>query len=349
MNPSPENQTDALRNDIDVTRQRMDNTMDQLGDRLQPRHLLDEVLGYFRAPNADGEPRLDAVREKISASTQTAIRSVADTVKSNPMPALLIGAGIAWMIYESTRDKSSAGRDAGSREEVRYDPDTHYDRPLEYPTRAADQLEFGEEDESKLGQMTDAIAEKASDATETVKEKLAEVSDQARDKLANVRERAGEKLQAAKERATELGSQAKEKARVAYTKTRDTVKTTANDHPLEVGLACLAAGLIAGLALPTPEPVNRIAGPTADRLRQRTRDAGSDLMEKGKRVARAAASAVQEEAKSQGLTLAHLRGQAEAVAQRATEATEDAAQREGLGADQENADQRDPSTARPAQ
>src|SRR4051812_5731110 len=101
MNDSHENETEAIRSDIDVTRRRMDDTMDALGDRLQPRHLLDEVLGFFRGNGSDGDNKLTQMREKLTQSAGTAMNAVVDTVKSNPMPALLIGAGVAWMIYES--------------------------------------------------------------------------------------------------------------------------------------------------------------------------------------------------------------------------------------------------------
>src|SRR5687768_11036222 len=107
MNQSHSNETDALRSDIDVTRRRMDDTIDALGERMQPRHLLDEVLGFFRRHDFNGEKeRLTHMREKISHGTDTAMHSVVDTVKHNPLPALLIAGGVAWMIYNSRRSRS---------------------------------------------------------------------------------------------------------------------------------------------------------------------------------------------------------------------------------------------------
>src|SRR5215213_1609096 len=111
MNDSSKNETENIRSDIDTTRRRMDDTMDALGDRLQPRHLLDEVLGYFRGGGDGDSNRLQQVREKITRSADTAVHAITDTVKKNPMPALLIGAGVAWMIYESRRDKTPRGFD----------------------------------------------------------------------------------------------------------------------------------------------------------------------------------------------------------------------------------------------
>src|SRR5436305_1122918 len=92
-------QTDALRSDIDVTRRRMDDTMDQIGDRLQPRHLLDEILGMFRGDGGqDGPNRAQELGKKLSRSAGSVANTVVESIKENPMPALVIGAGIAWMI-----------------------------------------------------------------------------------------------------------------------------------------------------------------------------------------------------------------------------------------------------------
>ena len=175
MNDSHSNQPETLRSDIDDTRQRMDNTMDALGNRLQPRHLLDEALGYLRGTSPDGEGRLARMKEKLTHSCDSAMHSVVDTVKQNPMPALVIGAGVAWMIYSSRRpDSADYGYEDYSAEEaaLRYNPDTHYDRPLDYPTTPGSEGELRDQGESKLGQVKDKLVDKAAAATEQVKEKL---------------------------------------------------------------------------------------------------------------------------------------------------------------------------------
>lgn len=344
MNPSPKNEPESIRSDIDVTRRRMDSTMDALGERLQPRHLLDEVLGFFRGSTREGESRMTNIREKVSRSADTAAHAIADTVKNNPMPLLLIGAGAAWLIYESQRDKSlfydeESGTYTKRRrdDERRYDPDTHYDRPLQYPSASGS--EMASEASSKFGEMTEKIGEKTSTAAAQVKEKLSNVTDTAREKLHAVKERAGA-----------MTSQISETTRQSYNKARDRVVDTANEHPLEVGLVALAAGLMAGLALPTPQAVNRTVGPAADRLRARTREAGSEMIEKGKRVAEAAASAVKEEAKAQGLTPERLREKAGALGEHAQEAAGEMAHRTGLAptGNPPGAQPNDPSVARPA-
>lgn len=121
MNSSPDRNPEAIRSEIDRTRERMDGTMDALGERLQPQHLVDEVLGFFRGSDSDGKPRLQGIQQKFTEGADRAMHTVVDTVKRNPIPALLIGGGIAWLIYESRRARTD-GPDAGGGER-RYDPE----------------------------------------------------------------------------------------------------------------------------------------------------------------------------------------------------------------------------------
>jgi len=352
MNSSTQNDPEAIRSDIDATRQKMDNTMTAIGNRLQPQHLLDEVLGFFRGSSDNGENRLSEVRQKITQSCDTAMHAVTDTVKKNPVPALLIGAGIAWMIYESRREKSGNGYsddqsfDRNSRASFR-DPDLYGDEPLDYPSPVSSRSERSDGDESKLGNFASSIGDKASavkdqvkdtaaSLTDQVKDKAAAVTDQVKDTLSNAGEAVREKTAALRQRANEVTANVKDGTRRIYNRTREQAVATVDHHPLELGFAALAAGVVGGLLLPTPDAVNRAVGPTADKLRDRTREAGVEMLEKGKRVAEAATSAVKEEAEAQGMTADNLRDKVTAVVDRAKEATKDSAHREGLSTDNKN-------------
>jgi len=318
MNQSPNRDTEALRSDIDQTRNKMDDTIDALGSRFQPRHLLDELLGFFRRHEDETQAKLTQVRESISHSSEAAMHTLVDTIKKNPLPLLVIGAGVGWMIY-SNRQSNAMDYDY---DEYSYDPDAHIDRPLEYPqNRGTPVGEWREEAESKYGHMKAGVASKLSHAT-----------DEARRKMEDFRHTAEDKLESARHRASELGERVKERTGEAYSRTRERVANTAEQHPLELGLVCLAAGLVAGLLIPTADAVNRTVGETADRLRDRTREAGHEMLEKGKRVADAAVSAVKEEAEAQGLTPEHLGEKAAAVADRGTEAGKRTAQEQGFTA-----------------
>lgn len=365
MNPNQPPATEAIRSDIDVTRRRMDETIDALGERMQPRHLLDEALGYFRRTDEQGNSHLSNMREKFTSGAGNAMHAVTDTIKQNPLPALLIGAGVAWMVYNSRRDSTATGYSeylTDTDDDIIYDPDAHLDRPLEYPPSTSGISEAGWSEsavgqpvagasDSKLGRIKDGIGSAASSA----KDKLSHAGEAAREKMSALRQAAGEKFSAARVRAGEIGSRVKQRSGEIYTAGRERVVTTADHHPLETGLVCLAAGVLAGLALPTPSPVNRRLGPTADRLRERARESGREMLQKGKHVASAAMSAAKQEAQQQGLTPEGLREKAGAVAERAKEAGQSTAREEGLATgrsmpegNQSGSQMNDPTIARPS-
>ncbi|MGI8905364.1 MAG: DUF3618 domain-containing protein [Candidatus Sumerlaeaceae bacterium] len=94
---------DAIRAEIERTRAAMDNTIDRLNTRLKPRHLIDDVLKYFH----------DSSGTQAEGSAQRTLRDAgqmaAGKLKRNPVPATLIGSGLAWLLFQNS---GGAGRNA---------------------------------------------------------------------------------------------------------------------------------------------------------------------------------------------------------------------------------------------
>jgi hypothetical protein len=326
MNQEPDLESDTLRSEIDSTRGRMDNTIDQLEGRLHGRHLLDEIVGFFRRGDDDGQ--MGEWKQKISRSAGT----VVDSVKAHPLPLILIGAGVGWLIY---KNRSSSRERSDEFGDVDYTREDYLSGGYEGYGSASSGFEAGE---TSVEAGSESLGDKASSFASQAKDKLS----QAREKVSDLTEASLEKLESAKDRATQLGQQAQQRGRELYGRTRERVVTTADQHPLELGIGFLALGVLAGMAMPTPETVSRRLNPAADKLRR----ASSDLMEKGKRVAYAATEAAKAEAKTQGLTLERVRDKAGAVAQKAGQAATNTAQQEGLtsGGNPDTG----PSSARPS-
>jgi len=235
MNTSDYTTTDPenIRHQIDATRERMDGNLNALTDRLKGKHLLDEVLGFFRT--SDGQNKATEITRKISQSTEQAMRSVGDSIKANPIPLLLIGAGIGWAVYaHNKKSRAAVNGDWG-----------HY--------------ESDDMHRARLPASANAIG----------------------DKVHNVLDRT-------KDAANAVG----ENTRAMAQKSKEQVTRTLDEHPLSVGLGCLAAGIVAGILIPTPAIASKaMAGPAA-RLRQEVERVGQDLIHRGQEIAQTTTEAI---------------------------------------------------------
>ncbi len=114
-----------LEREIEESRARLDETIDQIQGRLSVPNLVDEMLG-----NARRVPQL-----------ATAYDGALDAVRRNPVPVLLIAAGVGMLFSrmaketERRRTRVSAARvDSIATDAVRdYDPDGPAARPVHDP------------------------------------------------------------------------------------------------------------------------------------------------------------------------------------------------------------------------
>ncbi|MDQ3441592.1 MAG: DUF3618 domain-containing protein [Planctomycetota bacterium] len=114
---------EQIRDNIRRTRANMDETVDAISERLRPRHLLDDVIDLFRSPSggggnggacAESSPNM---REAASVAKDLGANAF-QKLKAHPMPAALIAAGVAWLLFDEN-SSSGGGRRARSREDVR--------------------------------------------------------------------------------------------------------------------------------------------------------------------------------------------------------------------------------------
>ena len=96
-----------IESDIRQTRARMDGTLDELGDRLTARSLLNSALDWWESRGAGSRP---------VGATKDTYQSLARYVKENPIPSLLVGAGVAWMIIEATSSEEEETRSFTGRD-----------------------------------------------------------------------------------------------------------------------------------------------------------------------------------------------------------------------------------------
>ena len=292
-NPSTENsESETIRSDIEHTRESMDRTIDKISERMRPRHLLDQLLDFFRSHN--GEPAgatAGSVLTTVGQGAGRAATGMVGVVRRHPVPTLLIGAGITWAVVESRR------RHRGNGHESSYDPGA-YGEPVE--TTGWDEAEeYRAPEVEAVPKVSTNVGEKVSQAGSTIGKTMKE------------------KTPALKEKTQKIGQRISEGARAVgrtaqrgYTTGRTRFVDASDEYPIAMGVGFLAAGVLLGLALPHSRKEDQWLGQVADRTkhqaRQQIESRAQELMERGKQVASAATSAATQAAKDtaqqQGLT-----------------------------------------------
>jgi hypothetical protein len=89
--------TRHIERDLEDTRSRLDATIDALQQKLSPGQMVDQAVTYFK-----------------EGGGVEFTHNLGRTVRDNPLPVLLIGAGIAWLAVSGTTS-SSRRRDGGER------------------------------------------------------------------------------------------------------------------------------------------------------------------------------------------------------------------------------------------
>jgi ElaB/YqjD/DUF883 family membrane-anchored ribosome-binding protein len=95
-----DSETAEIRAEISETRERMGDTVEQIGERLNPSHLKEQVKQDVR----------DATIGKVEQMAQNAadradqVRyTTMDTIRQNPIPATMVGVGLGWLVYNATQ------------------------------------------------------------------------------------------------------------------------------------------------------------------------------------------------------------------------------------------------------
>lgn len=311
--------SDAIRSEIENTRQSMDETLDQIGNRIKPRHLFDDFLDMFRSRGSAGSGKM---KEKAGAAMHSAGNAAGraghallETVREHPIPTMLIGAGVAMAVYEM--------RHAGDHRAEDYDS-THLG-----PAGTIEEQSGWDEGESSMG-----FKEKAQHGIESAKEGAQSLKQKVQGKAAaateQMRSRLSEGRRAMGERAGQLKERLRGGAQRTYTRSRERFAQTTEEHPMSVGVGFLALGLLVGLAIPCSRKENEWMGETSDRLKSTAKSRGQEMLEKGKHVASAAAESARKSAAEQGLTIEGMRDKARQVASESKQAAMQTAEAEGL-------------------
>ena len=109
---------DEVQRDVERHRADLRDTVDELQDRLSPGQLFDRAVNYFwEQPRAGGQSRLTRA------------------IVENPLPVLVIGAGLVWLAVAATQERPVRRRrfDRDPYDDPYYDDDLYLDDMVDEP------------------------------------------------------------------------------------------------------------------------------------------------------------------------------------------------------------------------
>jgi hypothetical protein len=96
LDPDSERRAREIEGEIASTRADLSETIDALQEKLRPGNLASEATERVKAVTTE------KVRSMAETASGTARQMMSET-RNNPMPALMIGAGVAWLLLDRTR------------------------------------------------------------------------------------------------------------------------------------------------------------------------------------------------------------------------------------------------------
>jgi hypothetical protein len=264
---------EEIEQDIGETRAELGEILDALERQLAPRQLL--------------ERGVDMLKDTMSGDAN----GLAETLRNHPVPLVLIGAGLGWLLMGGMRGGAGAGEGAAAlrgrvagrasdfagqvRDKVAggHSPAAQPAAPAPYPTEAAGYAYARQ----KSGQAR--VADIKTDA-----------GGSAQEKLRRAREAGGTAWRRAGDYAGSAGDQLGDM--------RDRVVQLVEEHPVAVGALGFLAGALTALLLPRSAVEQRWVGPAGERLRHQAaglgREAGARAQHVAEQTVDAAAGAVRD-------------------------------------------------------
>jgi hypothetical protein len=231
-----------IRAEIEETRLEMGGTLHELGDRLDPGNLMNQAKENVR------EATIGRVEETAKGMSDM----VMETIKRNPIPAAMAGAGLA-LLWKNKADGNGNGN--GRRYEAgRYSNAYGYGTTA-YPYQGSDQ---GGGIGAKAGDAASAVGSKVGDAASTVGDAASTVGQTAGQVT-------GEVIDRGQQAAQEVGWR---------------VERFMQASPLAVGAIAIGAGALIGALVPETEKEREVLGEASRDVASTVRDSVSEATSK---------------------------------------------------------------------
>lgn len=253
---------EEIREEIEMTRAEMSDTIDALQAKLHPQRLKTEAKERVKeATIGVAEDIVNTAKDRARGTGS----SMLETIKDNPIPAALAAVGIGWLLLG--RSSGSSGGDRYSRS---YEYDS-YGRTYPYGYRP-----YGYVEREDNGGIRHRAGEVAGRAGGEVAGRASEAADRVGEAAGRVRHDAEHVVRQAQDRVEDLGHEAQYQASRAQSQFQRMMR----ENPLAVGAVAVGLGAAIGLAIPETPQEDELLGEARDRLMDEAQSAASGMKEK---------------------------------------------------------------------
>lgn len=263
-----------LEREVEYERHQLTRTLDQIRRRVSPGELMEQAWGYAR-----------------DAGGSEFVRNFGRSVRDNPLPVVLVGAGIGWLMMSGSSGSSSTRSSDGS--------DGGVSRMRE---RASG---IGGEVSDRTGQAADAasgVMTSAKEGLHRATDRATAAFDSASETGSAVASRARETMQHTGDAARSSMHHATEYAQDARDGMQRSFARLAEEQPLALGAIGIAVGAAIAAMLPPTRIEDRLMGQTSDALKDRVKGSVERQYEHARDVVEETAKEVSKEFEGRGIT-----------------------------------------------
>lgn len=239
---------EQLEQETEQTRAEISRTLDELRASMTPGRVIDQLA--------------DRVRDGAGAAFA---RNLKNQTVSHPLPIVMIGAGVAWLMLSSRGRADGNGRaQVGAAAEQAGQSAAEAGNSMQH---AAGSL--AESAQRTTAEAADAIKGAAGSATESMQHSASAGYEAIAGGAHRTASALSESTKAAGERTWQLG---------------DSFLALCREQPLMLAGLGVAVGALTGALLPSTEIENRLMGETSDRVKDKAQDVASEQIEDAKQL-----------------------------------------------------------------
>jgi hypothetical protein len=270
---------DEIEREVEEARANVRSTLGDIRHGLSPGQMIDQAMDYVRG-SGGGEFG----------------RNLGRSVRDNPIPVALIGAGIGWLLLSDRSSGQRRSRETSGRHTGEY-----------YVERERREAFDDDRSEGMLASARDTASS---------------MTDSARRMIHNVKDKVTEGASAAGDYASSSGERIRHaggRVRAVSGEAQRTVSRMIEEQPLIIGAVGFVAGALIGAAAPLSRTEERLFGETADDVRDRARQMAREGLSEAGAMAGEIVREARDTLDERGLTPQGLKESAAAVSDRIKE------------------------------